>query len=229
MKKIAETLKRMLTKRGKSDTMICKKMHMCCANTYGGEYKRQMNVKFLANRLIQHFWNIRINGQRVKCTRTKIGKLLTIVQILSIKYNNQIAFEDTIAEETCGTSIPVLSVHRYPYDIWELYTCKTPNATDFFEKNSSINLSDMVTVNESLPDLYAPQGEVDNLLQRIINDVFMEFGTYDGYEIGKLINQFKDGICFDGVVCKEKVIEWLTNIDTQTTNPIISFIHNYSF
>ncbi len=87
----------------------------------------------------------------------------------------------------------------------------------------------MVTVNESLPDLYAPQGEVDNLLQRIINDVFMEFGTYDGYEIGKLINQFKDDICFDGVVCKEKVIEWLTNIDTQTTNPIISFIHNYSF
>lgn len=229
MKKIVEIIKRILIKRNKSDIIKRAKLPLCYDDTYREEIRKNMDVKFLANCLIQRFWTVRINEQRIKCTRTKIGKLLTVVQILSIKHNNKVAFEDTIAEETCGTSIPVLSVHRYPYDIWELCAYKLPTDTCFFEKNSSINSSDIAIVDEPIPDLYAPQGDVDGLLQKIISDVFMEFGTYDGYEIGKLINQFKADICLDGIVSTEKIITWLTNIDTQTTNPIMSFIHNYSF
>ena len=228
MKKIVETLKRILTKREKNDIIICKKMSLRSERTYREEINKEMDVKILANYLIQCFWNTRINGQRIKCTRTKIGKLLTIVQLLYIKQNGQVAFDDAIAEETCGTSIPVLSVYRYPYDIWDISSNELSSDTVFYELNSSINLSDVSKVSDTIPELYDLKDEVSDSIKKLIMDVFVKFGTYDGYEIGKLINTFKGDICSNGVVCEDKVLTWLTNADTTVDNPIISFIHNYT-
>ena len=227
MKKIVENIKKMLTKRHKSGIIICKKMPLCYDDTCREEVNKNMDVRILANYLIQCFWNTRINGQRIKCTRTKIGKLLTIVQLLSIKHTQHVAFEDAIVAETCGTSIPILSVHRYPYDIWELHSCKFPNNAILFEKNSVIDLSDTSIVSEPLPELYSLQDDISDLIKNIIRDVFEKYGTYDGYEIGKLINEFKTDICSDGIVCEEKVITWLANINAQSTNSIIDFVHNH--
>lgn len=228
MRKIIETLKSMLTKKLKSDIITSKKISLCINDTHREEINKNMDVKILANYLIQCFWNTRIGGQRIKCTRTKIGKLLTIVQILYIKKNGQVAFDDVIAEETCGTSIPVLSVYRYPYDIWDICSNELSNNTVFYEQNSVINLLDVSKVSDTIPELYDLKDEVSDSIKKLIMDVFVNFGSYDGYEIGKLINTFKSDICSNGVVCKDKILIWLTNDYASIDNPIISFIHNYS-
>ena len=229
MKKFVEILARMLTK---NITIVIikeyKKDFKSHSDTYKEEFNKTMDIKTLSNFLIQKFWKLRIKGQRLECTRTKIGKLLTIIQILSIKNNNQLAFDDDIMEETCGTSVPVLSVYRYPYDIWELYSPKSTDNT-FFEQSARINLLDTIEVEDSIPELYMIREEVTDLYKKIVNDVFVEFGTYNGYEIGKLINQFKTDICDNGVVRREKVANWLNSIDVHNNNPIITFIHNYNF
>lgn len=233
MKRFVEIIKNMLTKRIRDDIIVHEKSFVRCSDVCKEEFKKNMDVTFVANYLIQCFWKTRVNGKRIECTRTKIGKLLTIIQILSIKINKQVAFEDTIAEEICGTSVPVLSVYRYPYDIWELLPYKLPNDTVFYETNGSINLSEVSTVEEPLPSLYEIHGDVDGLIQKIIYDVFIGFGAYDSYEIGRFINEFKTTICIEKVVSKEKIADWLSNLDIQTINPtinpIISFIFNYNF
>lgn len=226
---IVKLIRKVLTKRKKDSIIDYKKMHTNRNNSHREDCKKVMDAKILANFLIQEYWRIRVDGQRIKCTRTKVGKLLTIIQILSIKCRQQLAFKDTIAVETCGTSVPILSVLRYPYDIWELGVNESLNGSIFFEKNAKINAESITTEDKPLPDLYKLSNDIDDSLKKIIKDVFLEFGTYDSYEIGKLINQFKSAISLDSVVREEKINAWLNNSDIQPekSNKIVLFIHNY--
>lgn len=201
---------------------------------------KSMDVKNVANYVIQEYWRCRVKGQKVACTRTKIGKLLTIIQILSIKCRHELAFDDTIVTETCGTSVPILSVYRYPYDIWELNTDMTLSQIDFsgqkvhnsfYEENSRIDCDKMTEVDEPIPKLYEVQKDenIDESLKKIIKDVFTEFGTYDSYEIGNMINEFKEKICIDDIVDENKITAWLYKIQSQQTetNKLIEFITEY--
>lgn len=241
---IVETIRNLLTKRRASDIIKHKSMFdYRQTNLRREECVKGMDVRNVANYVIQEYLKCRVKGQKVACTRTKIGKLLTIIQILSIKCRRKLAFDDTIVTEACGTSVPILSVYRYPYDIWELgtdislkqITFSTQTAQnsyfEFFEENSSIDCSKMTEIDEQIPKLYEIQeGEdIDESLKKIIRDVFIEFGTYDSYEIGKMINEFKERICVDDIVDENKVIKWLHEIQIQQTeiNKLIKFISKY--
>ena len=231
---IVEIIANLLTKKKKSGIIEHKaiskhKQRSLC----GEECKNNMSVKNITNHVIREYWNSRVGGLRISCTRTKIGKMLTIIQILSLKCRREIAFDELIVSETCGTSVPILSVYRYPYDIWELNKGRTldepfQSRDDFFERNSRMSKDEVERINEDIPKLYEIQQEICGPLQRIIEDVFYEFGAYDSYEIGKLINDFKDKICIKEVVDEEMIGDWLKEIQGQPTdNELIKFIAEY--
>ncbi len=231
MGKFAETVKTILTKRSKNGIMMYKNTRSCFSYMCREGIKKNMDVKYFADYLIDLFWNTRINGKPIECTRTKIGKLLTIVQILYIKHYKTNAFEDIIVEETCGTSIPVLAVHRYPYNIWDAYT-ESLNGNDFFKGNNPINVCEISKRADIAKNPFlslCEDGELADRIIKLISGVFYEFGTYDGYEIGKLINEFKDKICSDNVVLEQKVIDWLSDNEDTGTNPIVDFINKHTF
>lgn len=224
-------LRKLLTKRKISSIIVTKNRFTNQNGSYREECKKIMDAKNLANFLIQEYWKNRVDGLRIECTRTKIGKLLTIIQILSIKCRHQLAFKDTIAVETCGTSVPILSILWYPYNIWELSVNELFDNSVFFKRNAKIDTKSVTIEDKPLPDLYKNISDIDDSLKKIVKDVFLEFGAYDGYEIGKLINQFKADISLDSVVCEEKITAWLNNLDIQseTANNLVLFIHNYTF
>ncbi|MDE6724706.1 MAG: hypothetical protein K2J79_03785, partial [Ruminiclostridium sp.] len=206
----------------------------CRQNGLYREGCKKMAVKDVANYLIQEYWRHRIEGLKITCTRTKIGKLLTIIQILSIKCRRELAFDDTIVTETCGTSVPILSIQRYPYDIWELNTDEVEKTAFskkpvFFEQNSRLDLNKAEKVDKPLPKLYETRENIDESLKQIIEDVFEEYGAYDSYEIGKFINEFKEKICVNEIVDQNEVVKWLDEIERQPieNNELIMFIYNY--
>lgn len=236
MKIIVELIRNILTRREKSCIIKLNTMPNSQRNSLNREDCQENMVRNITNRIIQNYWKYRVDGQKIACTRTKIGKLLTVVNILSIKCKDKPAFEDIIVSETCGTSVPILSVYRYPYDIWELGEERTfgesafSSKNNFFEQDEKLTLEQIEEVNEPLPELYKIKEAVDETLNRIIDDVFMEFGAYDSYDIGDYINAFKSKICNEEVVDNGKVRSWLTEIQTQTkeNNKLIEFISNYS-
>lgn len=102
------------------------------------------------------------------CSRTKIGKLLTISYLICIKQNINI-FKEKILVEQCGTSIPDLAD-----EFGDLYPNLSNNLPDRYIEDYNAYLPDDV--------------------KTVLNDVYKKFGKNACADLGNLIDTFKEEI-----------------------------------
>lgn len=133
------------------------------------------NLKEAANYLIFLFNS---TGQKYSCSRTKIGKILSIVAIIYAKegkkiFNERIyKYKSDAVGEFCGAFIREL-INIVDRDVYI--------SNEICDTNSKIN-SDEIKEKENLTfDL--PKG-----VKETIKEVFLEFGAYDSKTLGKCIN-----------------------------------------
>ena len=125
------------------------------------------------NYLIQLFFK---SGQRYSCTRTKIGKLLSIVAFTFAREGIRIFNEAVCKYENCGTAINELKafVERDVY-IFSSY-----------DDNLDIKVDEsLIQDNDNcIPDRYKEIGSLDKTVQDRIYDVFINFGAYSPSDLG---------------------------------------------
>ena len=210
-------------------------LNTCKSHNERKEYEILMNekttptlgVEVIADVLISKFKHITIDGQHIRCSRTKLGKLLTLIQVLYIKCVGKQLFDDKIYSDVCGTIIPSLNTLNYPYDI----VGKTVGggADGCFERNEEIAENLIIYENddyESIGDFFHMDIDVDQL----IYNVFITFGSYEGRELGKYIDEFKHNLCNNNILDEKTTRNFLLNIPQKLLeqgNPIIDYINSY--
>lgn len=151
---------------------------------YGGEPKVHAKVKIMeklnvnlkqsANYLIQLFFK---TGKKYSCTRTKIGKLLSIVAFEYALDGKQI-FNETIYkyEEDCGTAIQEI-MNYFDKDIYIQYIDFDNLQYIFDELDENLIQSE-----------YADYNTLDISVRGVIEKVFRMFGSYSSSQLAKCIN-----------------------------------------
>lgn len=136
--------------------------------------KLNVNLKQSANYLIQLFFK---TGKKYSCTRTKIGKLLSIVAFEYALDGKQV-FNETIYkyEEDCGTAIQEI-MNYFDKDIYIQY----------IDLDNQQYISD--DFNENLMQIeYADYNTLDISVRNVIENVFRTFGSYSSSQLAKCIN-----------------------------------------
>lgn len=132
------------------------------------------NLRESANYLIQLFYQTK---KRYSCTRTKVGKLLSIVAFVYAKKGEKLFDETIFKYDNCGTSINELKVYvdrdvyiQYQYaDDCQYINCEFLRDEDVIEKHKDI-------------------GSIDDTLKDVIENVFRNFGAFSAYDLGQCIN-----------------------------------------
>ena len=133
-----------------------------------------VNLRESANYLIQLFYQTK---KRYSCTRTKVGKLLSIVAFVYAKSGKKLFDEAIFKYDNCGTSINELKVYidrdvyiQYQYeDDCQYINSEFLHHEDIIEKHKDID-------------------SVDDTLKKVIEDVFRNFGAFSAYDLGQCIN-----------------------------------------
>lgn len=153
---------------GKNIVLQCEVQQPCKKNYKMNEL--HINLKEAALYLIGLF---NATGQAYSCSRTKIGKLLSILAFVYARRGIQI-FDETIYKyDGCGTTIPELAsfVYRDVYIKLNYEDMRSPVNIEIDSSNLEYN------------------EEVLNLT--VISDirvVFNRFGAYTAFDLGKCIN-----------------------------------------
>lgn len=220
-----------LTKNHGSAKMIKKfvatsKVRICPVERKSQQMDSNFIFKEIVNFLLCKFADASICGKPLFCSRTKIGKLLFILQILWFKCKGEFAFSERIVRDTCGCSIPELSILMYPYII---YGSMQENPSECYIKNESLCSEQiMIEVKDDFHKRY-PYNDVNCVgLSEMIQSVFLNFGSYQSSKLGALIDEFKDAIFEDADLNKEKLQRWLNTLaKAETQNDIIIFLRQY--
>lgn len=147
-----------------------------------------LNLTKLTNYFVQLFYK---TNQRYSCTRTKIGKLLSI---FAFEYacEGKRAFKETIHKyDDCGTAI---------YEIMERFTDRDIYTKCAYEdKISTIPDDYFYSADDSIiiPNEYMDVYDLDKDVLSRIEKVFKAFGSYSPTELGECINPI---VNCDGVV-----------------------------
>ena len=159
--------------------------YITCLNCKGMK-NRGISLKQSANYMIQLFYK---TEQKYSCTRTKIGKLLSIIAFVYARKGERIFNEIIYKYDDCGTAINELKaeIDRDVY-IQSKYNDDKRSINDILEKEIVI------------PEKYLEIDDLPDDVIREIEKVFCEFGAYSAYELGQLINpivNYKDicGLC----------------------------------
>lgn len=150
----------------------CKSDCTCLTN----KNMNELNVSLLeaANYLIQLFYQ---TDKKYSCTRTKVGKLLSIVAFVYAKKGEKLFAETIYRFDTCGTAINELKFFvdrdvyiQYQYcDDCKYIHDELKHSEDVLEKHKKIDT-------------------IDNELKIVIEDVFRRFGSFPAYDLGQCIN-----------------------------------------
>lgn len=146
---------------------------------------REERVEECANYLIQLFYK---TDKRYSCTRTKIGKLLSILAFKYAVQKDECLFPLEIYRyPKCGTLIIGIQMyvdrdvyHRYPYD------------------NSKKRISRKeLKENVDIPDSYKEIQSLSEEVKKDIEDVFFTFGAYSQEDLSEELNPIVEyeGIC----------------------------------
>ena len=173
----------------------------------------KVNLKEATNYLIQLFFK---TNQKFSCTRTKVGKLLSIV---AFKY----AFQDTrIFDEiiyryppNCGTLIKDLMLF-IPRDVY----IRDVSLGD----NDSCNIiSEGFSCCIDIPAQYKDVGTIPGEVKDEIEKVFKLFGAYPASDLGSLLNPIVEQVVVEP---SDKIeLEKLKNISVDVEdNPIIKYL-----
>jgi uncharacterized phage-associated protein len=139
----------------------------------------KMNVNLLeaANCFILLFYR---TEQRYSCTRTKLGKLLSIVAFKYARQNEKVFNEKIHRYNDCGSAI-IEILNNYDK---EIYSCF--NYEDEIKIISDV-LKEENTLNEDILKAY-PVGSIDDNLKENIMEIFLNFGAYSPTQLGECIN-----------------------------------------
>ena len=152
--------------------------------TVSNSLPQEMNVKlsFAANYLIKLFY---YTGKRYTCTRTKLGKLLSIAAFAYARAGKKL-FEETIYKyHDCGTGISGLQL--YDRDIY--------TQEQYYDDSEKIS-TNSIDFSLVIPDVYVPE-DLPKDVKGVLTDVFCEFGSFPALQLGEYINSFLKDIIDD--------------------------------
>ncbi len=167
----------------------CKGFFPCVEN--GNMKSLKVNLNESANYFIQLFY---ATGMKYSCTRTKIGKLLSI---LSFKYarREEKLFEEAIYKyDDCGTAIRELTAH-VDRDVY-IRCLYEDDGREYIE-----DIDD--TINPDMATKYCCTNSLTEDVRRSIVEVFRKFASFSPRQLGEFINPIvnHDGVTrTDGVV-----------------------------
>lgn len=132
-----------------------------------------VNLEQAANYLIELFY---MTGRKYSCTRTKIGKILSIVAF-DYAMDNKRIFKETIYKyDDCGTAIREI-MDSFDRDIY-------PQCLDYDKQQYITDELD----NTLLESEYNNFCEIDISVRNRIENAFRFFGAYSPSQLGNCIN-----------------------------------------
>ena len=170
-----------------------------------------------ARYLIRLYFQTKIKYQ---CSRSKIDKLLSIANFISIKQGNQM-FNETMSVNQCGTSFPMLT-WIFREDIMDGI-------------NDNFNIIDVNSIDENAyyPEFYEYEFLLGNE-RDLLKNIFLRFGSSSAKELGLQINEFIDEISTiveeapRPIVDYEKAKDFFQNdemLEKYSENKIVEFIN----
>lgn len=135
--------------------------------------KLNVNLEQTANYMIQLFYQ---TGQKYSCTRTKIGKLLSIVAFVYAKKDRQIFNEVIYKYGDCGTTINELTA-TVDRDVY--LQCDYQDDKNYIECEFDVSVP--------IPDKHKETDRISEEVKLIVQKVFRNFGAYSAYDLGQLI------------------------------------------
>lgn len=175
-----------------------------------------VNLDEAINYLVERFY---LTDRQFSCTRTKIGKLLSIV---AFKYalEGEKLFKETIYEYNgCGTIIYEVMDR---FDDGDIYTrIRYNDGCKIIDKKE-------IDMNAEVPNEYRNYKNLSDKVKKDIDEVFRNFGAYSQSELGKLITSL---LCLDGVVDDNgevnlEQVSRLNNDSLKEKNALIIFLSN---
>lgn len=164
----------------------------CCAQKNMHMVELNIDLTELANYLIQFFYK---TDERYTCTRTKIGKLLSIAQFYYVVKKNKKLFRECIYKYgDCGTSINELKL-VIDRDVYL--------RPEYMDAPIKISESEIKSICNP-PSKYQQICHLPDEGKNIILDVFIHFGAYSASDLGKLLMPI---ISIDNVVVKNDQID----------------------
>lgn len=126
-----------------------------------------VNLAYATRYLVQLFYQ---TGQKYSCTRTKIGKLLSIVAFAYARKGEQVFDEKIYKYDGCGTAIKELLSIIEDRDVYLRFNYQDDQK--FITDNLSVVISEYITTD----------------VQQTIEFVFRKFGSYSAKQLGECIN-----------------------------------------
>ncbi len=201
------------------------------ANSKNKRGKIKMSFSLISKSLIRKFLETKISDKYIECTRTKIGKLLVIVQMAYLKATKEMAFNEPIYVDKCGATIPSLAALGIPYDIIEEVAPKLFDSNEeYYVSNSALDINVLDIDETRVPRKYLDENSsVNEKLKQITNDVFLEFGGYESLELGRMIDEFKLDISDNNTLDMQSLSKYIEDnfFNNYENNKIINFIRNY--
>lgn len=185
----------------------------------------EINLTKATNYLVQLFYR---TGKRYSCTRTKLGKLLSIVAF-AYAGRDCIAFKETIYKyDDCGTAIQEIMDR---FNDSEIYTrCKYDDNRKSIPDGSIASPFDLNVV---IPKDYEDISGLDLGVTDMIDSVFKTFGAYTPNDLGECINPIVDSRGVAGAnkeVCLKRVKELkradFSDIMDKPTSSLIKYLFN---
>lgn len=166
------------------------------------------------NYFIQLFYK---TGKRYSCTRTKLGKLLSILAFKYAANDKLLFFEEIYCYPNCGTAIKELmcEVER---DVYRNY---------HYEDGKKRISKHELKANVDIPKMYPDTSLLKSELKKDIEDVFFSFGAYSQKDLSDVLNPIVEyeGICnSEGIIELEKII--LLH-DKLPDNEVIKYIFKF--
>lgn len=137
-----------------------------------------------ANYIIRLYYK---TGEKYRCTKSKVEKLLSIAGFAYMAKNGEPLFEQDIVVNPCGTGFAEFS-GSYPPEIIKGKEAETNCAIDG-------NLNELIDNGVSIPLSY--QDEIEPLkpeIEGLLSRSFMRFADYAPKTLGKAIDVFKNEI-----------------------------------
>lgn len=169
--------------------------------------KEHMDVRDAARFLASLYFKVETD---YKCDKPKIEKLLSIAQIIRLG-QNRFLFNADIYSKDCGLGVKEIAGSIFI----NVHTGIVNNGPI---KDEIQNISN--------PPLYKLDHEINEEDTVLLNNVFIQFGSYDSQRLGQYLNEFKNNILNDNKVSASKVYSYFKekNEDAFKNNPIFQFL-----
>lgn len=156
--------------------------YSCNKNTFtlrSENEMEKMNVNLLeaANYFVLLFYK---TEQKYSCTRTKLGKLLSIFAFKYARENKKVFNEKIHKYNDCG-SVIIEILDNYDREIYSCFNYEDKAETIFD------TLKEENSLNENILKAY-PVESLDDCLKKDIIDIFLKFGAYSPTQLGECIN-----------------------------------------